>query len=613
MKKIKVLIYVITFFALNLTFHVVNVDAQNPGKFVKHNKHGIKDRYIVSLINDPDYDGTNSAFSILKDKSLIKPGQVKKIFTRAIQGFSIKMTEVEAEILSLDPRVEMVEQNAKTFLKGSQTNAPFGLDRVDQRNLPLDTIYNYNYDGSGVHVYVLDDGINGALAEFGGRVTGGYNVFTNQSPDTAECGEHGTPVAALIGSQTYGVAKDVMLHSVRVLDCAGNGTAEEYVEGIEWVIANRSGPSVINASLGYDEIVYIIDNATQNAAADGITVVAASGNEAANPITADACNQSPGRVATLTVASSDSNDAVDVISSLGPCVDLFAPGEYTYTIRNTGAPVQAAGTSLAAPFVAGAAALLLQQKPDAAPYEVRDALVTNATPNVIIGDRKGAPNLLLYTFAPFPPVIPPAPQTVWNAVADFYTAVYNPAKAWSYGFRDGDCGTYTGLPYFRSILFDGSPQAYLGFWSRTPSFNVPFVGKNLWTSQRTFDSTAIVPTDLLVLYPGNQELRAVVRWTVPSTGTYNIAARFRGIDTTPTTSSYRILYNRAEFATGVISSYGTDIPFNDTFSLTAGNTIDFEVGNGVTLNNFKDSTGLDVTFTKLTTTAPKPRARFMCF
>lgn len=254
----------------------------------------------------------------------------------------------------------------------------------------------------------------------------------------------------------------------------------------------------------------------------------------------------------------------------------------------------------------------MQQKPDAAPYEVRDALVTNATPNVITGDRKGAPNLLLYTFADFPITPPPAPQTVWNAVADFNT-VRNPAKAWSYGYRNGDCGTFTGLPYFRSIAFDNSSTAYLGFWSRTPNFNVPFVGKNLSASMQTFSGTAIVPTDLLVLYPGIQELRAVVRWTVPTTGTYNIAARFRGIDTTPTTSSYRVLYNRAELATGVISSYGTDIPFNNTFYLTAGNTIDFEVGSGVTLNNFKDSTGLDVTFTKLTTTAPKPRALVTCF
>lgn len=316
MKKINLLIFAFTLFTFNLLVAMVDVNAQNPNKFIKHNKHGIKDRYIVSLINDPDYDGTNSAFSILKDKSLIKPGQVKKIFTRAIQGFSIKMTEVEAEILSRDPRVEMVEQNAKTFLKGSQTNAPFGLDRVDQRNLPLDTTYNYNYDGSNVHVYVLDDGINGALSEFGGRVTGGYDVYTNGVPNSAECGEHGTAVAALIGSQTYGVAKNVMLHPVRVIDCAGDGTAEDYVEGIDWVIANRTGPSVINASLGYYEINYLVDNATQNAAGAGITVVAAAGNEGDDPILEDACNESPGRVATLTVAGSGPDDTIYNFSSL---------------------------------------------------------------------------------------------------------------------------------------------------------------------------------------------------------------------------------------------------------------------------------------------------------
>lgn len=369
---------------------------------------------------------------------------------------------------------------------------------------------------------------------------------------------------------------------------------------------------MINASLGFDTVVNQVDNATENAITAGITFVTASGNVDETGLE-DACTQSPGHVSgSITVASSTSNDEVDIYSSLGQCVDIFAPGEGTRTIRQNGVEATAVGTSFAAPFVSGAAALLLQQEPDAYAYEISSALVTNATPNVLIGDRKGAPNLLLYTFAPFPPVIPPAPQTVWNAVAGFNT-IRNPAKTWSYGYRDGDCGTFTGLPYFRSIAFDGSSTAYLGFWSRTPNFNVPFVGKNLSADTQTFSGTAIVPTNLLVLYPGNQELRAIVRWTVPTTGTYNIAARFRGIDTTPTTSSYRVLYNRAELATGVISSYGTDIPYNNTFYLTAGNTIDFEVGNGVILNNFKDSTGLDVTFTKVNTTASKPRALIMCF
>jgi len=506
----------------------------------------------------------------------------------------------------------MVEQNAETFRKGTQPNARFGLDRVDQRNLPLDTTYNYNYDGSGVHVYVMDDGINGTLSEFGGRVTGGYDVFTNGVPDPAVCGAHGTRVAALIGSQTYGVAKNVMLHPVRVFNCS-TGTAEDFVEGVDWIIANRSGPSVINASLGFNGVNFQADNATENAIGAGITFVTASGNEGQyNNGLEDACNQSPGRVpANITVASSASNDAVDIYSSLGPCVDLFAPGEGTYTIAQNGAETIEVGTSFAAPFVAGAAALLLQQNPTAMAYDIRNALVTNATPNVLIGDTKGAPNLLLYTFAPFPPTVPPAETTVWNAVTDFHT-YRNPAKTWRYGYRDGNCGTYTSLPYHGSVSANGSPLAYLGYWTSSATrLSFPFVGKNLSPGTRMFLGTINAPPNLLVLYPGINELKVIVRWTVPSTGTYNIQGLFKGIED-PVSSSYRVLYNRAELKTGLIND-GTEVPFNYTYSLIAGDTFDFEVGNGNNSFLNGDATGSDVTFTKVDTTASKPRARIMCY
>ncbi len=612
MKKIKFPFFAFTLLALSLLYAMVNANAQNPRKFIKHDRNSIKDQYIVSLIDGVDLNDKNSAFSVLDDRNLIKPGQVKKIFTRAIQGFSIKMTEAEAERLSLDPRVEMVEQDVVGFLKGTQPNAKFGLDRVDQRNLPLDTTYNYNYDGTGVHVYVMDDGINGTLSEFGGRVTGGYDVFTGGVPDPMVCGGHGTRVAALIGSQTYGVAKNVMLHPVRVTNCL-NGTASDFVTGVDWIIANKSGPSVINASLGYNSVNFQVDNATENAIGAGITFVNASGNEGQDGnALADACNQSPGRVpSNITVASSASNDTVDIYSSLGPCVDLFAPGEGTYTIAQNGAETTAVGTSFAAPFVAGAAALLLQQNPTAQPYEVRNALVANATPDVLTGDTKGAPNLLLYTFADFPPPELPVETTVWNAVAGFNT-IRNPTKTWSYGYRDDDCGAYTGFPRYGTILFEGSPPAYLGFWALTSNISFPFVGKNLSSTTRTLGSIE-APPNRLVLYPGNLQRRAVLRWTVPSTATYTMEAHFKGISNAPISSSYRILYGSGEIAKGEINSNGIDIPFTYTFNLTGGKIIDFEVGNGINGFNTNDATGLDVTFTKLDTTALKPRARTLCY
>ncbi len=188
----------------------------------------------------------------------------------------------------------------------------------------------------------------------------------------------------------------------------------------------------------------------------------------------------------------------------------------------------------------------------------------------------------------------------------------NPQKTWGYGVRDGDCGDYIRFPYYGTVQFDDYPQGNLGYWS-TDYLRFPFVGKNLTTNPHTLYDTIIVPTDLLVLYPAGNQQRAVVRWTVPYTATFNMAVHFKGIDNYPTSSSYTIFYNSGILATGVINGNGTDVTLNNTFSLLGGSTFDFEVGNGDGLNYVGDATGFDVTFTKVDITASKPKARVMCY
>jgi subtilisin family serine protease len=316
----------------------------------------------------------------------------KAELTGALDGFVAEMTEQDATALAGDPDVAWVEEDGVVHVDTTQTGVGFGLDRIDQLLLPLNGAYNFTRTGAGVHVYIVDSGIRTAHAQFGGRIgRGGFSIQDGRGVE--DCNGHGTHVAGIVGSSTFGVAKGVTLHPIRVFDCTGSGAISNVIIGLNGLAQILEKPAVINMSLG-GAASAALDQAVRNLIAKGATMVVSAGNDAT-----DACLQSPARVAeALTVASTDPNDARSSFSNFGRCVDLFAPGR---NIRSAGIASNTAtavfsGTSQAAPHVAGAAALFLQNARTATPSLVQQIVTAAATP-ALVTDVRGSPNKLLNT------------------------------------------------------------------------------------------------------------------------------------------------------------------------------------------------------------------------
>ncbi|HEX2721308.1 MAG TPA: S8 family peptidase [Gemmatimonadaceae bacterium] len=349
----------------------------------------IPGRYIVTLSEGVSPKEIAAAHGVRPDF----------VYSRALNGFAANMPDAIRDALLRDSRVTRVEPDGIVHAYTTQSGATWGLDRIDQRSLPLSTTYSYTNDGSGVTAYIIDTGIRFDHSEFGGRAISGFDAIDGGTAD--DCNGHGTHVSGTVGGATYGVAKGVTLVAVRVLNCAGSGSNSQVIAGIDWVTTNHTpgAPAVANMSLGGAGNVSL-DVAVQNSIADGVSYAVAAGNGNLLGQAKNACNPSPARVPeAMTIGASDMNDVRASFSNYGSCVDWFAPGVDITSSWFSSATATAvlSGTSMAAPHTAGVAALYLQSNPGASPAAVRTALYDKTTKNIVTRSNNTVNRHLLFS------------------------------------------------------------------------------------------------------------------------------------------------------------------------------------------------------------------------
>ena len=363
--------------------------------------NAIKGKYIVVLkSNVSDTDLISMADEAVSLHGAIR---VKHRYLYALRGFSVEMSDTVAQSLSQDPRVEFIEEDGVVHgdAHTAQTGAVWGLDRIDQRNLPLDNVYSYNGSGFGVNAYVIDSGIRQTHQDLAGRVVT-VRDWVGDGQNGNDCNGHGTNVTSILGGGTFGVAKQARLHSLRVLNCTNNGSNSNVIAAVDWVRNNFLRPAVTNMSLG-SAASSAVDSAVQNLINAGVPVVVAAGNTNVN-----ASTRSPARVASAITVSATNNADTRAFTcagggpNFGSVVDVFAPGDCITGagIASDTATAQLTGTSQAAPHVAGMVARYLESDPEATTLAVSSVITRSATSGAVVNPGTGSPNLLLYTVQP---------------------------------------------------------------------------------------------------------------------------------------------------------------------------------------------------------------------
>ena len=409
---------------------------------------------------------------VFKDDAHVPPGLARRLvdqhggeleheYTAALHGFAARLPAQALDGIRRNPHVALIEQDlvlqAEAFV---QPHPTWNLDRIDQREFPLDKAYTYTHTGAGVTAYIIDTGIRFDHQEFDGRAAHGFDVF-NDGMDGDDCRGHGTHVAGIVGGTVWGIAKEVSLVSVRVLDCHGTGTVSGAIAGIDWVAKNRQLPAVANMSFGA-ALSESLNRATRNLIQSGVQVAIAAGNS-----DSDACNISPAstrEAVTVGNAGTSTRNDRQPSSNWGDCVDLFAPGVGILAASHgdSTSGVYRGGTSMSAPHAAGVMALWLHENPALTPTELHGMVVSNATQNVV-GDAKSANAHMLFGLWDAASLPGTPPTASFSASCSGLTCSFDAsastggsANLASYDWTFGDGATGSGVTPSRTYAAGGS-------------------------------------------------------------------------------------------------------------------------------------------------------------